>query len=344
MLAGMILAPHSGLIVFMLGLLAVVVLPRITGQPLGHLTEWGVFLTGMVGVMIVLLVSGQTYSVAEWALENYRISRQQTLALRASRAELERLLHARDQLNRQLEEARLSAEEAKRRRGQFLADMSHELRTPLNAILGFSESMLHFPQAYDDKPLPGPYRQDLEQIFTSGQQLLTVINDVLDMAKVDADKLDLFVRPTDLREVFEECLDSATALVRHKQIDLRLNVPDDLPQAMADPARVRQILWNLVGNAVKFTDAGHIEVGAKIHNKNIVVSVQDTGIGIDAAHHATIFEQFGQIDHMDRPYNPGAGLGLTISKRLVEMHKGTIWVESQLGKGSTFYFTLPCAA
>jgi signal transduction histidine kinase len=111
---------------------------------------------------------------------------------------------------------------------------------------------------------------------------------------------------------------------------------------MADPARVRQVLWNLLGNAVKFTDTGCIEVGAKTHNKHIVVSVRDTGIGIDPAHHETIFEQFGQVDHADRPYNPGAGLGLTISKRLVEMQDGTIWVESRLGEGSTFYFTLPC--
>ncbi len=343
MLAGGLLSPHAGVMIFLIGGLVVFLLSHIS--PIINVPQWvqlGAGTLAFLSVLLVFLLSGPTYSIAQWALENYRISRQQTLILRANRAELERTLHARDKLNRQLEEARAAAEEATRLRGKFLADMSHELRTPLNAILGFSESMLYFPEGYGDVPPPEAYRQDLAQIFNSGQQLLTVINDVLDLAKVDAGKLDLFIREVALLPVFESCVDTAEGLLRHKPIELRIEVPDDLPDAYADPSRVRQVLLNLIGNAVKFTDEGSITLRAVHDDTHLIISVTDTGIGIAPEHQQKIFEEFGQIDDPNRPFNPGAGLGLTISKRLVEMQNGKIWVESELGKGCTFSFTVPC--
>ncbi|MBN1287007.1 MAG: hypothetical protein JXB47_16525 [Anaerolineae bacterium] len=345
MLAGGLLSPYAGIATFIIGFVALVIVPRLVPSiDVPPVAQAGAVILSAMAVLLAFLLAGPTYSIAEWALENYRVSRQQTLALRANRAELERTLRARDQLNRQLQEAREAAEEATRRRGQFLADMSHELRTPLNSILGFSESMLYFPEGYGGVSLPEPYLEDLRQIFTSGRQLLTVINDVLDLAKVDAGKLDLFLRDVPLYPVFEDCVSSMEALVRHKPVELRLNVPDDLPNAYADPSRVRQVLVNLIGNAVKFTDEGSIVLGAKRRDDVLVISVSDTGIGIAREDGERVFEEFGQIDHPGRPFNPGAGLGLTISKRLVEMQNGKIWFESEVGKGTTFFFTLPCAA
>lgn len=344
-LAGGLLSPYAGLGVFVIEFVSIVILqPGISLVNIPPSAQAGATLLSLLAVLIVFLLSGPTYSIAEWALENYRISRQQTLTLRANRAELERTLYARDRLNRQLKEAREAAEEAKRRRGQFLADMSHELRTPLNAILGFSESMLYFPEGYGNVELAEPYQEDLTQIFTSGRQLLTVINDVLDLAKVDAGKLDLFLRDVPLYPVFEDCINSMEGLIRGKPIELRLDIPEDLPNAYADPSRVRQVLVNLIGNAVKFTDEGHITLSAEHQDDVLVVSIRDTGIGISEEDADKIFEEFGQIDHPERPFNPGAGLGLTISRRLVEMQKGKIWFESEVNKGTTFFFTVPCAA
>ncbi len=344
LLAGGMLSPYTAIGMFFVCAALTIFAPVVNKAIV--IPVWataGTIGLSLLSTLLVFLIAGQTYSIAEWALENYRISRKQTLELRANRAELEQTLRARNILNRQLREAREEAEEAKRRRGQFLADMSHELRTPLNAILGFSESMLYFPEAYDEMALPEAYKEDLSQIYTSGRQLLTVINDVLDLAKVDAGKLDLFAREIEVRPVVENCLDTLAGLVRNKPIELRMEIPDDLPDACADPSRVRQVLINLVGNAIKFTDEGHITVSAKEDGDFLVLRVADTGIGIDQEHQDKIFEEFIQVDDLERPFNPGAGLGLTISRRLVEMMGGKIWVQSEPGQGSTFSFTIPRA-
>ena len=344
-IAGILLSPRAVVTVLVASIGVTLVAPAArNAQWVGSVDlHWGAMGISILAAMVAFVTSGQMYTMAEWALQHYRNARAQTLALRANRAELERSLAAREALNRQLDEARQAAEAAKQRRGQFLADMSHELRTPLNAILGFSEMMLHVPQAYD-APLPPGYREDLEQILTSGQQLLTVINDVLDLSKVDAGKLDLYRRAVDVREVLEECMVTASGLLKDRPIELRLEAPDDLPPAYADPGRVRQVVLNLVGNAVKFTDEGRITVSAWANGENLTLSVADTGIGIAREYHEKIFDEFVQINLPSRGYNPGAGLGLPISKRLVEMHGGTIWVTSEPGRGSTFSFTLPRAS
>jgi signal transduction histidine kinase len=295
-------------------------------------------------------VSGELYAIAEWALENYRKERQTTFALFESRQELEKsflrqqaLTYEVQQANTALEAARRAAEEAKTFRGQFLANMSHELRTPLNAIIGFSQTMLDFPAMYDGTEMPYQYRQDMNQVLSSGKVLLNIINDILDLSKVDAGKLDLEIQPVDLEPIVKGVLSTAVGLVGDKgpQIDLQRSLPDPLPMVKGDPLRVRQVLLNLFSNAAKFTDAGYIRLSLTTNEGRVIFAVEDSGIGIADADKATIFEEFRQGTAGRKKGRQGAGLGLAISQQLLRLMGGRLWFDSVLGKGSTFYFSLP---
>jgi signal transduction histidine kinase len=295
-------------------------------------------------------VSGELFAIAEWALENYRKERRTTFALFESREALEKSFHRQRALtqqlqdtNLQLEVARKSEEEAKNFRGQFLANMSHELRTPLNAIIGFSQTMLDFPAMYDGIELPGQYRQDMNQILSSGKHLLTIINDILDLSKVDAGKLDLEIQPVDIGPIIKGVLSTAVGLVgdRMRQVQLLKELPDPLPIVMGDPLRVRQVLLNLYSNASKFTDSGYIKLKIWAENNEVIFGVEDTGIGISDGDKSTIFEEFRQGTAGRKKGRQGAGLGLAISQQLLRLMHGRVWFESVLGKGSTFFFALP---
>ncbi|MBC7225968.1 MAG: GAF domain-containing protein [Thermoflexales bacterium] len=227
--------------------------------------------------------------------------------------------------------------EVDRLKSQFLANMSHELRTPLNSIIGFSRVILKGI----DGPITEQQRQDLEAIFNSGQHLLGLINDILDISKIEAGKMELAFEPTDLQEIIRGVMSTAVALVKDKPIELQQSVPADLPTITADSRRVRQVLLNLVSNAAKFTDQGFIRVEARVDGDYVVISVSDSGIGIPPEKLPNIFEAFTQVDASPSRKYGGTGLGLTISKSFIELHGGKIWVESELGKGSTFTFTLP---
>jgi len=227
--------------------------------------------------------------------------------------------------------------EVDRLKSQFLANMSHELRTPLNSIIGFSRVILKGI----DGPITDQQRQDLEAIFNSGQHLLGLINDILDISKIEAGKMELSFEPTDLGEIIRGVMSTAIALVKDKPVELQQSVPADLPTIIADSRRVRQVLLNLVSNAAKFTDRGFIRVEARVEGDFVVISVSDTGIGIPPEKLPHIFEAFTQVDASPSRKYGGTGLGLTISKSFVELHGGRIWVESEVGKGSTFTFTLP---
>ncbi len=227
--------------------------------------------------------------------------------------------------------------EVDRLKSQFLANMSHELRTPLNSIIGFSRVILKGI----DGPITDQQRQDLEAIYNSGQHLLGLINDILDISKIEAGKMELSFEPTDLTEIIRGVMSTAIALVKDKPIELQQSVPEDLPIITADSRRVRQVLLNLVSNAAKFTDEGFIRVEARTEGDFVVISVSDSGIGIPPEKLPTIFEAFIQVDASPSRKHGGTGLGLTISKSFVELHGGRMWLESELGKGSTFTFTLP---
>ncbi len=227
--------------------------------------------------------------------------------------------------------------EMDRLKSQFLANMSHELRTPLNSIIGFSRVILKGI----DGPITDQQRQDLEAIYNSGQHLLGLINDILDISKIEAGKMELSFEPTDLKEIIRGVMSTAIALVKDKPIELQQSVPENLPIITADSRRVRQVLLNLVSNAAKFTDEGFIHVEARVDGDFVRISVSDSGIGIPPEKLPHIFEAFTQVDASPSRKYGGTGLGLTISKSFVELHGGRIWIESELGKGSTFTFTLP---
>jgi len=251
-----------------------------------------------------------------------------------------------DQLATAIENARLYQEavqtaerlaEVDRLKSQFLANMSHELRTPLNSIIGFSRVILKGI----DGPLTDLQRQDLEAIFNSGQHLLGLINDILDISKIEAGKMDLAFEPVDMADVVRGVMSTAIALVKDKPVELQQSVPPDLPPVIADGRRIRQVLLNLVSNAAKFTNEGFIRVEVAASDDVMTVSVVDSGIGIPADKLPTIFEAFTQADASPSRKYGGTGLGLTISKSFIGLHDGEIWVESEPGVGSTFHFTLP---
>ncbi|HRQ40964.1 MAG TPA: ATP-binding protein [Chloroflexota bacterium] len=242
------------------------------------------------------------------------------------------------QLFQAAEGARLEAEEANFLKSQFLANMSHELRTPLNAIINFAYLM----SLGVDGPLTAEQQDMLNRIGDSGRHLLGLINDILDLAKIESGRIDLFLEKVYLPEVIHGVMSTAVGLTRGKSITLHTAVADDLPLVQADRNRVRQVLLNLVSNAAKFTDFGDITVRAASDGEQwVTVSVTDTGIGIRPDDIPRAFSEFVQLDgHMARRTG-GTGLGLPIAKKFIEMHGGQIWVESEPGQGSTFYFTLP---
>jgi two-component system sensor histidine kinase/response regulator len=283
--------------------------------------------------------------------------------------ELERVVANRtDELRVALEHA----QEADRLKGQFLAAISHELRTPLNAIIGFSTVMLDEL----DGPITALQREDLKTINQNGRFLLHLINELLDLARIDAGKLELQITSVDLRELIGDIAETVQGLLHNKDILLRVVLPPRLPHVRGDADKIRQVLLNLLSNAVKFTERGTITIAAQgvvlaedqigtvqgnphiypPHTNGhggpyiirdghrylpyIAVNVRDTGIGIAPKNVSVIFEEFRQV-HTGRTGKRGSGLGLAITRKLIEAHGGKIWVESTPGQGSTFTFTLP---
>jgi signal transduction histidine kinase/ActR/RegA family two-component response regulator len=246
-------------------------------------------------------------------------------------------------VNKQLAEAQQKAESASKAKSTFLSNMSHELRTPLNVIIGYSSSMLNMPQMFQNKRIPEVHRPYLQLIEENGHYLLGLINDTLDLSKIEAGKLDLHCESTSLPNIFRGVLATATGLLKGKPIQLRSDFADDLTNAWADPMRVRQIILNLMSNAVKFTESGSVTLSARAAGEFVEIAVSDTGIGIPDKALAVIFDRFQQAEKdTDRKYG-GTGLGLDISKQLSLMQGGDLTVTSEAGRGSTFMVKLPIA-
>jgi signal transduction histidine kinase len=237
----------------------------------------------------------------------------------------------------ELQQLYRSLEEASLHKSQFLANMSHELRTPLNAILGFSELLLD--GIYGNPP--DKMRSAVERIQRNGRHLLGLINDVLDLSKIEAGQLRLSVADYSVEELVSGVYISVESLAAEKKLGLRIAVPPGLPPARGDERRLAQALFNLVGNAIKFTDEGEVRIEVEAQGDSYKFSVQDTGPGIDEADQTKIFQEFQQLDNSITKTKGGAGLGLAIVKRIVEMHGGRIWIESRLGHGATFSFLVP---
>jgi signal transduction histidine kinase len=240
-------------------------------------------------------------------------------------------------LFREIEEKGRQLELASKYKSQFLASMSHELRTPMNAVLGYTRMLLM--NVYGE--LPEKVKDVHQRIDKSGRHLLGLINDVLDFSKIEAGQLNLTVNPYSIKDVIQAVITSTQSLAAEKKLSLKVITAPDLPAIVGDERRVTQVLLNLVGNAIKFTDLGEIRVEATGANGEVIVSVADTGPGIPHGDLENIFEEFRQAEGSLAQRKGGTGLGLAIAKKIIEMHGGKIWVESELGKGSTFTFSLP---
>jgi signal transduction histidine kinase/CheY-like chemotaxis protein len=244
------------------------------------------------------------------------------------------------QLYRQLERQSAALEVASRHKSEFLASMSHELRTPLNAIIGFSEVLLErmFGELNE--------RQDdyLRDIWSSGKHLLELLNDILDLSKIEAGQMVLNRSEFAVRESLEHCLSMVRERALNQRILLSLEVDPQVGLLDADRLRFRQVVLNLLSNAVKFTpDGGRVDVRASLRDQDLVVEVVDTGPGVTAEDRQRIFDAFQQGARLPRQ-TEGTGLGLTLSKRILELHGGRIWVDSEAGQGSTFGFALPAGS
>jgi signal transduction histidine kinase len=240
-------------------------------------------------------------------------------------------------LFREIEEKGRQLESASKHKSQFLANMSHELRTPLNAILGYTELILD--NIYGE--VGEKVRDVLVRLEKSGRHLLALINDVLDLSKIEAGQLTLALSDYSMKEVVQTVLTAVESLAAEKRLALKVAMASELPLGHGDERRIGQVLLNLVGNAIKFTEVGEVRVEVSASDGAFRVAVADTGPGIAPEDQEKIFQEFQQVDSSSTRKKGGTGLGLSIAKRIVEMHGGRIWVESSPGNGSIFWFTLP---
>jgi len=317
-----------------------------------------------VGLLVVLLAGelpADAQTVLEQAAPNLAIAceresahqhtRRLAVEVRHAAQRLESQNAALTSLNDKLEEqhrelSRLNVEldQASKLKDQFLANVSHELRTPLNSVIGFSDLLL--TGQVEGAPLSGTQRDYLETISRNGRHLLQLINELLDLSKIAAGHMDLRLEPVPLDTVFREAADSVRAQLEARRHKLAIEPAPEPFTVTADRGRLLQVLLNLLSNAIKFTtDGGRVTLSARLGDggRHVRVAVSDTGIGIAPHDQAKLFQEFVQLDATPSRRYEGTGLGLALSKRLVELHGGTIGVESELGKGSTFWFTLPRA-
>ena len=307
-------------------------------------------LVGLLAVVVAGALTADARAELEQAAPNLAIACERESAHQNTRrlaVELRRAAQRLETQNAKLEEqhqelTRLNAEldQAGKLKDQFLANVSHELRTPLNSVIGFSDLLL--TMASPDSPLTDTQRDYLETIARNGRHLLDFINELLDLSKIAAGRMQLTLEPLALDALFREVADTVRAQLEARKHKLAIEPLRETVIVTADRGRLRQVLLNLLSNAIKFTtDGGRITLSAQLAGDRVRVAVSDSGIGIAPDDQQKLFREFVQLDGSASRRYEGTGLGLALSKRLVELHGGAIGVESQLGKGSTFWFTVP---
>ncbi|MBC7255944.1 MAG: hybrid sensor histidine kinase/response regulator [Chloroflexi bacterium] len=303
---------------------------------------------GLVWVTLGLLyaIYVPIYRLVFWSWDHFRQGQELLETARDRQAELkdalDALAHANYQLmlmNERLAALRIIAEQAKKSKADFVANVSHEFRTPLNIIMGLAEILLDAEQVYGE-PLPEEAQRDVEILFRNCQHLQSMVNDVLDLSQVEAGRMALSRQWVDLRNLLEGVNEIVRPLLEKKQLAFHITVSPDTPEVYCDPRRIRQVILNLVSNAVRFTDRGYVNVHVESTDNTVTVLVEDTGPGLSPEDAEHIFEPFRQGSE-GSARGTGSGLGLSISKQFVEMHGGRMWLHSVLGKGSTFGFSLP---
>ncbi|HEU4369650.1 MAG TPA: ATP-binding protein [Methylomirabilota bacterium] len=261
----------------------------------------------------------------------------QAASMNRMSAELRRLADEQQAAAAELRQLNAELERTSRAKSEFLANMSHELRTPMNAILGFTEMLRD--GLYGE--VPRELEEPLADIQTNGRHLLGLINDVLDLSKIEAGRMDLMLEEYAVPDVVESVRGSLRSLAVERGLEFSTRVPAEVPVAYGDAKRIRQCLLNLAGNALKFTAQGRVEIGVEHRGDELVYRVTDTGIGIPKEELERVFDEFRQVDAAVTRAAGGTGLGLSITKKFIELHGGRIWVESEPGAGSTFWFTVP---
>ncbi len=316
-----------------------------SGYAIGAIAVGG--LAGLLG----WASSHALFTVTHWSIYSLNQARENMEAAREHRAQLAKVVKDLDQAysrlgrtNASLVAAWRAAEEAERFKAEFVTNVSHELRTPLNLIVGFSEMMLTAPESYDGVQVPGPYRSDLNVIHHNAQHLLALVDDVLDLARIEAGRLGLVKEEADIAALVAVATGMVRDYIAAKGLELHLRLAPNLPRIWIDRLRIRQVLLNLLVNAARFTERGSITLEVRQEEDEILVSVSDTGRGIPEQDLPKIFQEFRSTDQPVSTWHSGTGLGLPISKRFVELHHGRMGVESVYLQGTTFWFALPCAA
>lgn len=317
-------------------------LPPSTFVPVTILLIWTLW-----GVMVI--VYHPVDQLGAWLWRYFQHARQLTLQAREDRMQfaqsLEDYKHASRQLALAGERAtalRQAAEEAQRAKAQFVSRVSHELRAPLNIIIGLVGLMVENPALYAEE-LPPELHRDLNIVHRNCRYLTNLVNDVLDLSRTEAGRMRLHPELASMADIVESTLDIVRPLADKKGLRLRADLPDDLPRVYCDPVRIRQVILNLVSNAVRFTEAGSVSVSVTVDSHRLVVRVSDTGPGIPPEDVERIFEPFYQTDQRREHTGASSGLGLSISKALIQRHGGRIWLASEFGRGTSFFFDLPLA-
>jgi signal transduction histidine kinase/CheY-like chemotaxis protein len=309
-----------------------------------------------VGITILAIwaTAGALYAIyrplnglQQWLYEYFKQAQDALEEARDRRTELEQanvdLAHANRQLalaNERMVAMRVLAEEAQKSKAAFVAKVSHEFRTPLNMIIGLMDLLVEKPEVYGDK-LPLALLDDLDIVRHNCEHLSAMINDVLDLSQAEAGHLALHKERVNLAHLITDAVTVVRPLLEKKRLDVRLAIPSDLPQVYCDPTRIRQVILNLVSNAARFTEAGGITVAVAQLGEYVTVNVIDTGPGIAPEDTKRVFEPFWQGTRVTLRDRGGSGLGLSISKQFVELQGGRIWLESEVGIGTTFSFNLP---
>lgn len=294
-------------------------------------------------------LSSNLLSAIDASTFHYKEARRLLQETRQHRAQISRMLKDRNQTNYQLERlnqmlqaARQQAEEARLERDRFVLAISHELRSPLNFIIGFSDLMVNSPETYASlETWPAGLYEDIREIYRSSTHLLSLINDILDLGQIDAQRMTIFREKAHLEEVVAEVREMVAKAYAQKGLYLRVECQPDLPPVFIDRTRIRQVLLNLLNNGLRFTERGGVTIRLRREESALRLEVADTGPGIAEEDLPKVFQEFRQVGLDPWRRREGSGLGLAISRRFVQLHGGTMGLQSALGQGTTFYFTIP---
>jgi signal transduction histidine kinase len=322
-----------------------------------HFHHWTFF--GLIAFPIFLLVSvyglleiifNQVHSNLNWFYQKYQTALRNEQIIRDNETKLERLVNSLNDYKKYLSETNMSlivarneAEQARTVKQSFVQNVSHELRTPLNLIIGFSETMINSPQSYGEVNWTPDLRGDVKCIYQNSQHLKALIDDILDMASLENKKYEIEVSTVDLNALIDEVVLITESAYKSKGLFLTTDLPRNLKKVRADSIRVKQVLLNLLSNALKYTKTGGVNISSSSSGSMAAVTVRDTGIGIPEEDLDKVFEAFFQVDKSSSREDFGTGLGLSISKQLIELHGGQMSITSKLRKGTSVFFSLPLA-